>query len=96
MSTGIKIEKVFASKLDATAFFYESKRENPMYSLIRFTYLKDKGELYFYLVTTSTLMTVICESTEYLGVVHWYSRRECGFDLGDEGYFLTGVELVDM
>lgn len=96
MSTEIKIEKVFASRFDATNFFHEAKRENPMYNLIRFTYLRSEEELFFYVVTTSTLMTVVCESHDYLGMVHWCSRRECGFDLGDEGYFLTGIELIDM
>lgn len=96
MSTEIKIEKVFASESEATNFFNASKRENPMYNLIRFTYLRDDEKLYFYVVTTSTLMTVVCESHDYLGMVYWCSRRECGFDLGDEGYFLAGVELIDM
>lgn len=96
MSTEIKIEKVFASESDANDFFHESKRENPMYNLIRFTYLRGIGKVYFYLVTTSTLMTVVCESHDYLGMVSWCSRRECGFDLGDEGFFLVGVDLIDM
>ena len=41
-------------------------------------------------------MTVICKSYDYLGKVSWCSRLEFGFDLGDEGYFLAGVELIDM
>ena len=67
-----------------------------MYNLIRFTYMRGDGNLDFYVVTTSTLMTVICESYDYLGMVSWCARRECGFDLGNEGYFLAGVELLDM
>ena len=48
MSTESKIEKVFTSELDVTDFFRDAKRENPMYNLIRFTYLRGDGKLYFY------------------------------------------------
>lgn len=96
MSTRIEIEKVFASELDATDFFNEAKRENPMYNLIRFTFLSGEGKLYFYLVTTITLRLVICASTDYLNMILRYSRKECGFEPSDKGYFLAGVELIDM
>ena len=96
MTTRIEIEKVFLSGFEATKFFNEVKRENPMYNLIRFTFLNGKGKLNFYLVTTITLRLVICALVDYLNMISQYSRRECGFDPSDEGYFLAGVNLIDM
>lgn len=96
METTIKREMFFASEANAREFFRQSKFECPLYNLIRFKYLDTNREMYYYLVTPSTFMTVIYESSAYLSMLARYSCRKFGYDPVDDGYFLAGIELIDM
>lgn len=95
MSKKIKTEHFFCTRAEAVWHYDEHKHLNPMYNLIRFTYLSDRGTLCYYLVTTSTFMTVICETYDYLGMLARYSINKLGYEPVDKGYFLTAVELMN-
>lgn len=95
MSREIKTEHFFCTRASATWYHNEMKRLNPMYNLIRFTFLGERGVLCFYLVTTRTLMTVICEAYDYLGMLFRYSINKLGYEPVDRGYVLTAIELIE-
>lgn len=95
MSREIKTEHFFCTRVNATWYYNEKKRLNPMYNLIRFTFLGERGALCYYLVTTRTLMTVICETYDYLGMLARYSINRLGYEPVDRGYILTAVELIE-
>lgn len=95
MSREIKTEHFFCTRADAIWHYDEHKHLNSMYNLISFTYLSDRGPLRYYLITTNTLMTVICNTYDYLGMLARYSINELGYEPADRGYFLAAVELMN-
>lgn len=91
----IKTEHFFCTREEAVRYYDERKYLEPMYNLIRFTYLGDRGALCYYLVTTRTLMTVVCEAYDYLGMIARFSINELGYEPVDRGYFFVAVELMN-
>ena len=96
METTVKREMFFSSEANATEVFRQSRFESPLYNLIRFNYFNGERRMYYYLVTSSTLMTVICEASTYLGMLARFSCRKFGYEPVDNGYSLVGIELIDM
>lgn len=95
MSREIKTEHFFCTRAHAVWFYNEQKHFDPKYNLIRFTFLSEYGYLCYYLVTTSPLMTVIHETSDYLSMLAKYSIDRLGYEPSDRGCFLTAVELID-
>jgi hypothetical protein len=95
MAREVKTEHFFSTRLVAKPFYDEQRRLDPMYNLIKFTYFGDDGFLSYYLVTTRTLMSVICEAHVYLGMLSRYSLNELGFEPADAGYFLVGIVNIE-
>lgn len=96
MKTTIKREMFFASRVSATEFYRQSRFESSLYNLIRFVYFDGEQELYYYLVTPASFMTVVCEAPTYLGMLARYSCRKLGYEPVDKGYILIGIRLIDM
>lgn len=95
MSREIKVEHFFYTREEAVLYYNEQKRSSAMYNIIRFTYLGAHGSLCYYLVTTRTLMTVICEAYDYLGMLARYSINKLGYEPGDCDCFLKAIELIE-
>lgn len=95
MAREVKTEYFFLTRLVAKPFYDEQRRLNPMYNLIKFTYFGDGGFLSYYLVTTRTLMSVICEAYDYLGMLSRYSLKELGYEPAEAGYFLVGIVNIE-
>lgn len=95
MSREIKFEHFFSTSSVAKRYYNEQRRLNPMYNLIKFTYFGNGEILCYYLVTTRTLMSVICEAHYYLGMLARYSLSELGYDPSEVGYFLRGIEVAE-
>nr|DAX10673.1 MAG TPA: hypothetical protein [Bacteriophage sp.] len=95
MSREIKTEHFFCTRVEAKYYYNERRRLNPTYNLIKFTYFGNGELLCYYLVTTRTLMSVICESYDYLGMLARYSLNELGYEPVEVGYFLAGIEVID-
>lgn len=95
MSREIKTEHFFSTRLVAEYYYNEQRQLNSMYNLIKFTYFGEGELLCYYLVTTRTLMSVICEAYDYLGMLARYSLNELGYEPAEVGYFLTGIEVIE-
>lgn len=96
MKQTTKSEVFFTSKFDAIASFRQLKFESPLYNLIRFTYFNGDDELHYYLTTSFSFMSVVCEMPTYLSMLDEYSHRKFGYEPVEKGYVLTSVKLVDM
>lgn len=66
-----------------------------MYNLIKFTYFGEDGFLSYYLVTTRTLMSVICNAYDYLDMLARYSFNELGYEPTEAGYVLVGIVNIE-
>lgn len=91
----IKIERFFSTRLDAKPYYDKQRRLDLMYNLIKFTYFNGDEFLSYYLVTTRTLMSVICEAHDYLGMLSKYSLKELGYEPVGAGYFLVGIVNIE-
>lgn len=95
MSREIKTEHFFSTRSVAEHCYNELRRFDPRYNLIKFTYFGEGELLCYYLLTTRTLMSVICEAYDYLGMLARYSLNELGYEPAEAGYFLAGIDVIE-